>query len=819
MNNNKDNEGRKENLEQELISHKKKIQELEKKLSTCQERESFYCFLIENTPDIIAKISIDGTILYVTPPVFKLLGYLPEEVIGKKVSLYIPSDEYNETLNLIGKSIKNGENQYHIEHRMFHKNNKIIWVDVYGHLLFDEEKKLTEIHCQIREITQRKEAEHLLRIQHNLALALSSAKDLLTAANYIMNILITTENIDCCGVYLFNEKKCQLNLLAHKNLPDKFINNIVYYDNHIDRINLLMKGKPIYLNYIELQIDSPLSQEGLRSVAIIPIKHQDKIIASLNLASHKYDSISENTCKILETTATLIGDTIARINAEKLLAENIAMLSGVISNVPVVLFATDHNGIFTLSEGHGLALLGLKPGQVVGSSVFEVYKNIPDIIEHIKRALSGEEIKSCIDVQGITFQAWYAPVKDINGNITGVIGIGADVSDRKKNEELQAQLFQAQKMESIGRLAGGIAHDFNNMLSVIIGHADLISLQIDPNSSIYENISEIRKAAEHSAALTQQLLAFARKQIINPKIIDINEVVFGMQKMLKRLIGENIELLWKPSPILWKVYIDPVQIDQILANLIVNARDAIIKSGTIIIETENVVLDNLYQNRQLDFVPGEYVMIAVSDTGVGIGKEAMSHIFEPFFTTKDLGKGTGLGLSTVYGIVHQNKGFINIYSELNQGTTFKIYLPRALKEEENLKQKNIIEQSFLVGTETILFVEDEISILNLGKTILKKYGYTVLATSNPIESISIAKNWPGEIHLLLSDVVMPKMNGKEIKEKIESIRPNIKYLFMSGYTANVISEHGILCENLNFIEKPFSPILLIKKIRSVLDKK
>ena len=381
---------------------------------------------------------------------------------------------------------------------------------------------------------------------------------------------------------------------------------------------------------------------------------------------------------------------------------------------------------------------------------------------------------------------------------------------------LQTQLMQAQKMESVGRLAGGVAHDFNNMLGVILGHVELAQEQLDNRSPLYLDLQEVKKAAERSAALTRQLLAFARKQTISPKILDLNETVEGLLKMLRRLIGEDIDLVWLPGQGLWPVRIDPTQVDQILANLTVNARDAIQGVGRISIETDNVTLDDEYCTEHAGFLAGRYVMLSVSDNGCGMEREIREHIFEPFFTTKEIGKGTGLGLATIYGIAKQNGGFVNVYSEPGQGTTFRLYLPKHADKNAGIVAESVAATA-KPGRETILMVEDEPAILQLGKRMLERLGYRVLAASGPVEALLMAEHFPGEIHLLLTDVVMPEMNGRDLARRLLSLYPGIKRLFMSGYTADVIAHHGVLDEGVRFIQKPFSKAELSMKIREALD--
>jgi PAS domain S-box-containing protein len=394
-----------------------------------------------------------------------------------------------------------------------------------------------------------------------------------------------------------------------------------------------------------------------------------------------------------------------------------------------------------------------------------------------------------------------------------------DITDRQKAEaekiKLQEQLIQAQKLESVGRLAGGVAHDFNNMLGVILGHAELAMEQVDPAEPLYGELEQIHRAARRSADLTRQLLAFARKQIVAPQVLDLNDTVAGMLKMLRRLIGEDIDLAYMPGAALWPAKIDPAQIDQILANLCVNARDAIAGVGKVTIETENVVFDEAFCAHHLGFAPGAYVMLAVSDDGCGMTREVLDNLFEPFFTTKGVGEGTGLGLATVYGIVKQNGGFIDVYSEPGQGSVFKIYLPRFLGAPMECGAAPAEEIPCGAG-EVVLLVEDEPSILKLTRSMLERLGYRVLTAGTPGEALRLAEARGGAIHLLMTDVVMPEMNGRDLARRMLSTHPDLRHLFMSGYTANVIAHHGVLDQGVQFIQKPFSKKDLALKLREVL---
>jgi signal transduction histidine kinase len=388
----------------------------------------------------------------------------------------------------------------------------------------------------------------------------------------------------------------------------------------------------------------------------------------------------------------------------------------------------------------------------------------------------------------------------------------------EEQRRLQAQLLQSQKMESVGRLAGGVAHDFNNMLSVIMGCAEMVQLRTPQDHPSYAKIQEIIGAAEKSARLTGQLLAFARRQTIAPRVLDLNQTVEEMLKMLRRLIGEDVELEWKPAPGLWPVKLDPGQVDQILANLAVNARDAMQGTGRLVLETENVTVGDELSTLVAEAVPGEHVLLNVSDSGCGMDSATLAQVFEPFFTTKPAGEGTGLGLATVYGIVRQNGGFVDVRSAPGQGTTFRIYLPRHVGEAsvEERTTKRAVVRGY---GETILLVEDEEGLLEMCSSMLAELGYNVLAAPDPAEALKKSLSHKGPIHLLVTDVVMPGMDGRQLADTVARDRPETPVLFMSGYTPTTIVKHGVFEGSDRFLQKPFSVVGLARTIRDILDEK
>jgi two-component system cell cycle sensor histidine kinase/response regulator CckA len=408
-----------------------------------------------------------------------------------------------------------------------------------------------------------------------------------------------------------------------------------------------------------------------------------------------------------------------------------------------------------------------------------------------------------------------SPVFDTSGRIVNYISIKRNITE---NLRLAAQYQQSQKMEAVGRLADGVAHDFNNMLGVIIGYTELVLSKIEPIQPVRAYLEEILKAARRSTDIISKLLAFARRQSIVPSILDLNEVVDNTLKMLRRLIGEDIDLKWIPEANLWRVSMDSTQVDQVLANLLMNARDAIAGVGKITIETAKVTLDETYCANHMGSIPGEYVMLAISDDGCGMDRETLNKVFEPFFTTKVGSQGTGLGLATVYGIVKQNNGFIDVHSEPGEGTTFKIYLHRHAADEAVETREEPVSEIQQRRGETVLVAEDEILILKLTGKVLEELGYTVLLANTPNKAMRLAEEHTGEIHLIVADVIMPEMNGRDLVKQVQSIYPNLKALYMSGYSASVIARRGLLDEGVKFIQKPFSKKELADKTRIALGK-
>jgi two-component system, cell cycle sensor histidine kinase and response regulator CckA len=577
---------------------------------------------------------------------------------------------------------------------------------------------------------------------------------------------------------------------------------------------------------------------GLRSSISLPLKHGESILGCLAIYAGEPDAFTADEVMLMEELADNLafGLDVLRMRhehgqAEQALRESEERYRSIFENLPLGIFRSTIAGRFVEINPAMARMLGYdSPDEAVQDIVDigkQIYVHAEDRDKIVSRQLAadGNTMQHLSHYRSRSGREWVAnlyltTIRDSDGKPAFFEGIVEDVTERiqseKERERLQAQLIQAQKMESIGRLAGGIAHDFNNVLSAIIGYSELALHETEPFGRLYEHLSEIRKAADRSVDLTRQLLAFARKQTVLPKVVDLNDTVQDSLQLLQRMIGEEIRLVWQPATDIWPVKVDPGQIDQILANLCVNARDAIESVGSIAIETDNAVLDEAYAAAHAGAVPGEYVLLAVRDNGHGMVSETLDHAFEPFFTTKDTGKGTGLGLAMVYGIVKQNNGYIDIESEPGRGTDVCIYLPRHTGEAAEVRE-DIPEQTVARGDETILIVEDEPVILDIAKLILDNCGYRVLTASRPNEALRIVREHGNEIDMMITDVIMPGMNGRELADEVLKLFPDMRYLFMSGYSGNAIAQHGVLDGGVHFIQKPFSTSALADKVREVLD--
>jgi signal transduction histidine kinase/ActR/RegA family two-component response regulator len=491
-------------------------------------------------------------------------------------------------------------------------------------------------------------------------------------------------------------------------------------------------------------------------------------------------------------------------------------LAVMVETMPAVLWTANAELRITSAMGAGLHAVGLGARESAGLTLLDFFRTrdpeFPAIVAH-RKALAGEAVSFETSWEMRRFESHVQPLHDGEGGIHGVIGVALDVTER---DRLTDQLRQAHKMQAVGELAGGVAHDFNNLLMVVKGHAQLLLDRLLDPYSVQQSVLQIEKAADRAASLARQLLAFTRKQVLQPRVLDMNEVVAGTIRMFSRVVGENIEMAFLPGASLGRVKADPLQLEQVLLNLVVNARDAMPDGGRLTIETSNVDLDRTYSARHVSTEPGPYVMLAVTDTGCGMDVEIQNHIFEPFFTTKGPGKGTGLGLAIVYGIVKQSGGYTWAYSEVGHGTTFKIYLPRVMAEVDRPAAETG-PTDLARGSETILCVEDEQSVRELISDYLRGIGYAVLEAPDGPGALKVAAAHPGPIHILITDVVMPHLSGPALAAQIGAVRPGLKVLLVSGYTDDTVFRHGVIKGGVAYLQKPFNLKALAQKIREVLN--
>jgi PAS domain S-box-containing protein len=516
----------------------------------------------------------------------------------------------------------------------------------------------------------------------------------------------------------------------------------------------------------------------------------------------------------------VVRDVSERRRAERALLESHTLLNAVVDGTSDAVFVKDLNGRYLLMNAAGAAMLGRTADGVIGEDDWTLFGRdaAPSIVEHDRQVMAsgGRHLfEERITENGATriYQSTKNVYRDAQGQIVGLIGVARDVTDQKRLEE---QFRQAQKMEAIGRLAGGIAHDFNNLLTVINGYGDLVFSQLEAGDPNRELLAEVLKSSERASHLTRQLLAFSRKQMLQPQVVGLNALLDELRKLMVPLIGEDIDLIFVPDRDLDLVKVDPAQFEQAIINLVVNARDAMPAGGRLLIETRNAVVEAGTVTDSRDVRPGDYVMVAVTDSGQGIDPGTRARIFEPFFTTKGPGQGTGLGLAMVYGFVKQSGGHIEVYSEPGHGTTFKVYLPRA---EQGTATARAVTTVLEVprGTETVLLVEDEAGVRNLSRFVLASNGYTVLEARGGAEALAVAETHPGGIDLLVTDVVMPGTSGRQLADALHLVRPATRVLFMSGYTDEAVLRHGVTDASPAFLQKPFSPIGLARKVREVLD--
>lgn len=768
--------------------------------------EAFLESIIENSPYALWVSDHRGTLIRMNQACRDLLHVTDEDLVGKYNVLQDNVVAEQGAMHLVKKVFENGErvqftlhyDSSQLKSLPLRKTARVV-LEVTISPVLDEQNRLIHAIIQHVDITERIRAEEKL-LQHAREMEWLM-KSMANAFAMWEKILDKESRLTDIRFFYFNDAYSRVSGLELDEVRGKTVREI-WPDTE----------ESWFETYGEVaRTGQPKSFE---------MYHQPTQGLYSCVAYRPWDT-SPHICVVFE-------DITQRKRTEEALRRSEEKFKRLLQNSNDIIAVMDAKGIQISVSGPVEAFFGYRPEEVIGKNVFDFIH--PDDIKATREIFTEAAMQPGITLRAeVRFRhknGTWKTVEAVGSNylhdplISGIIVNTRDISERKKVEEehskLEAQLQQAMKMEAVGRLAGGVAHDFNNILTVITGNVELMKMKLNHSDPFLRHLNTINKAAESAASLTRQLLAFSRRQIIEPKILNLNDLVGNLLKILPRLIGEDITLQTALAKDLGSVKVDPGQFEQVLVNLSVNARDAMPDGGSLVIETANIDLDEDYCSRHPHVQPGKFVLLALSDTGCGMSPDIKRHLFEPFFTTKTVGKGTGLGLATTFGIVKQAKGTIEVYSEPGRGTSFKIYLPRLSEPADRL----ITEKAGLKipeGKETVLIVEDDAAVRELALTILQHLGYKVLSAANGGEAFLLAEKHKGEIDLLMTDVVMPGMNGRELAERITQLQPGIRVLFTSGYTENVIVHHGIVEKNLNFIGKPYTMQALAKKIRDVLD--
>ncbi len=774
----------------EMIYRAKTKQQLSEQ--ALKESEARYRIISHNVPAVVYSALPDehSTNLFLSGKIQELTGY-PKEVFIQNPSHFteiIHPDDRQRVWEKI-RQHRESKTDLNIEYRIITKENIVKWIRDTASPLYDEYQNIIQINGCMEDITNRKKTETRIREnEERMRSIVASMPVLLDAFGDEQNIIAW--NQECERVTGFKAEEIIGNPDAMKWLyPDEQYRKKVF--------DTIEKAKGDFRN---LEFDVTCKDSSKRTIS--------------------WSNIS-NEVPIQGWATWAIGiDITERIKAEKKVIETLKISDDIVQTIPSGLFIYRYEPpnqlLLVYGNPESERLTGIKVQEWLGKEFNEIWptakeKGITDdFLGVLQTGMNFETEDLYYKDQRLegAFRIRVFPLPDQKLAVAF-----ENIIEKKRLEE---QLIQSQKMEAVGKLAGGIAHDFNNLLMAILGYSDLTLSLISPEDPIYISLQEIKKAGERAGSLTRQLLAYSRKQVLQPELIDLNQLVFNIDKLLRRLIGEDIEMITIPGSKLGMVRADPGQIEQVIMNLVINARDAMPTGGKLTIETANVDFDEKCIQHRVEIQPGSYVMIAISDTGCGMDEEIQKQIFDPFFTTKEVGKGTGLGLSMVYGIVKQSEGNIFVYSEPNHGTTFKIYFPRI--EESSISPRQETDSYHLYkGNETILLVEDEEIVRQFISRILEEAGYQVLKAAYGGEALQISETFSDPIHLLLTDVIMPHMSGRELTESIIPHRPSIKVIYMSGYTDDAIGQHGILEEGIEFMQKPFTPTTLLQKIRNILD--
>ncbi|MGO8791168.1 MAG: PAS domain S-box protein [Terriglobia bacterium] len=765
------------------------ITERKRAEASLRESEERFRATFENAGIGMAIVDMEGHPFKSNPILQQMLGYSEEELSRMVFTEYTHPDDRDLDWHLYGELIAGRSEKYEIEKRYLAKDGSVLWGLLTVSLVQDSHGRPVCAVAMVQDITDRKRAEEALRESEEKYRSLvSNIPDVSWTLDADSRFVFISSNIERVSGYSPDEVYRDGARLYLSSLhPDDFLKVTEGFRA------LFSEGRPFDVEIRARRKDGEWRWVHHRALATYEkngVRHADG----------------------------LLSDITERKRAE---AEHVRLVTAIEQSAEAVV-VTDPTGKIEYVNPAFTRVSGYTRDEIMGKNprILKSDKQDPEFYRQLwetilsGQAWQGELINQRKDGSLYTEHMNIAPVRDESGRVTHFIANKQDVTAHRTLEE---HVRQSAKMEAIGRLAGGVAHDFNNLLTIMNGYCELLLEQLGADAQAANYLNEVKNAGVRAASLTRQLLAFSRRQVLAPQVLDLNAVVTNLEKMLRRLIGEDIKLRTALDPLLWRVKADPGQIEQVIMNLAVNARDAMPAGGHLTLETTNVELDEAYARNHVAVKPGPHVMLAVSDTGVGMTPETKAHIFEPFFTTKEEGKGTGLGLATVYGIVKQSGGSIWVYSELGQGTVFKVYLPMV---SEGLAEQTVdLNLDATSGTETIMVVEDQESVRSLIRVALESVGYKVLQTDDPESAVAICASHSGPIHLLLTDVVMPGLSGPLVAAKVTALRPDIKVVYMSGYTDDAVVHHGVLGHDVPFIQKPFSPAALRRRIREVLGRR
>ena len=816
----------------EDITERRRLEDL---LTESEER---YRRLFETANDgIVLLEKREGNITHANPAAEKMLGYSKEEYIGKKLQDIGVSIDMSDFPAIMQSLNRCGIINY---------NNVLVKTrsgqDIYTDIYMVDRAKLAQ--CNIRDVTERKQKEEDIQRLHRTLLARSKSSKALIRADdeaWYLNEVCRIIVEDCGHALVWigfaeHDEDRTVRPVAHSGFDEGYLDSlhITWSDSERGRGPVgtaIRTGKPsIFGDILRDPTFAPWREEavkrGYAAVIGVPLLTEGKAFGSLNIYSRFENPFSSEEIQLLTDLAADLSYGIAAIRrrtaqaeAEAALRESERRYKSLVETTVDGVFQSDPEGVFTFINESGAGIFGYgAPDEMIGMSANDYWAD-PGKRDAYLAELKNRKTLNSFPVQakkkdGVDIQLEISSriIEDYRGRFIGIEGILRDVTEKNK---LESQLRHAQKMEAVGTLAGGVAHDFNNILTAIIGYGHLVKIKMRPDDLQQDMIDQILSAADRAALLTKGLLAFSRKQITNPKPVDLNDIVRNIDKLLRRVIGEDIDLSTLITGNRLIAMADTGQIEQVLMNLATNARDAMPEGGALTIKTEEIELGADFITAHGYGKPGKYALISISDTGAGMNEATREKIFEPFFTTKELGKGTGLGLAIVYGIVKQHEGTINVYSEPGKGTTFRIYIPLSLSAIDEARTERAKPPRG--GTETILLAEDDEQVRKLTENVLRDFGYRVIAAVDGQDALEKFARQPRNIDLLILDVIMPKKSGKEVYDAVKAERPDAKVLFISGYTADILHKKGIFEEGIEFLSKPSSPYDLLRKIRVLLD--